>query len=132
MIGVNRVRATVVLSLKPCLLLAYAGGLDFCSRCGPALVTQFIVLFMDTSLASIIGMVDLTKVAQIVTRRDIRPFEMYSFIAVVYWICTYGMSLFSQWVERRMSPERKAPGRTLRQNLDAGPSPAVLAAGSPL
>jgi His/Glu/Gln/Arg/opine family amino acid ABC transporter permease subunit len=74
----------------------------------PSLVTQFIVLFKDTSLASIIGMMDLTKAAQTVTARELRPFEMYIFIAVVYWIFTYSMSRFSQWLEIRMSPE-KAP-----------------------
>ena len=51
----------------------------------PALVTQFIVLLKDTSLASIIGYVDLTKAAQIVNNREIRPFELYFFIALVYW-----------------------------------------------
>lgn len=74
----------------------------------PSLVTQFIVLFKDTSLASIIGMMDLTKAAQTVTARELRPFEMYLFIAVVYWVFTYSMSRFSQWLEVRMSPE-KAP-----------------------
>ena len=52
----------------------------------PALVTQFIVLLKDTSLASIIGYVDLTKAAQIVNNREIRPFELYLFIAVIYWL----------------------------------------------
>ena len=37
----------------------------------PSLVTQVIVLFKDTSLASIIGYVDLTKAAQIVNNREI-------------------------------------------------------------
>jgi len=60
----------------------------------PALVTQFIVLLKDTSLASIIGYVDLTKAAQIVNNREIRPFELYLFIAVVYWICSYTMSRY--------------------------------------
>jgi His/Glu/Gln/Arg/opine family amino acid ABC transporter permease subunit len=68
----------------------------------PALVTQFIVLFKDTSLASIIGMMDLTKAAQTVSQREIRPFEMYLFIAVLYWICTYSMSRFSLWLEARL------------------------------
>ncbi len=72
----------------------------------PSLVTQFIVLFKDTSLASIIGMMDLTKAAQTVSQRELRPFEMYLFIAVVYWVFTYSMSRFSQWLEIRMSPER--------------------------
>jgi His/Glu/Gln/Arg/opine family amino acid ABC transporter permease subunit len=69
----------------------------------PALVTQFIVLFKDTSLASIIGYVDLTKAAQIVNNREIRPFELYLFIAVVYWLCTYTMSCYARYLERRLS-----------------------------
>jgi His/Glu/Gln/Arg/opine family amino acid ABC transporter permease subunit len=67
----------------------------------PSLVTQMIVLFKDTSLASIIGYVDLTKAAQIVNNREIKPFELYLFIAVVYWICTYSMSLMARRLERR-------------------------------
>ena len=67
----------------------------------PALVTQMIVLFKDTSLASIIGYVDLTKAAQIVNNREIRPFELYLFIALVYWICTYSMSRVARRLERR-------------------------------
>ena len=67
----------------------------------PSLVTQFIVLFKDTSLASIIGYIDLTKAAQIVNNREIRPFQLYLFIAVVYWLCTYSMSVFARRLERR-------------------------------
>ena len=69
----------------------------------PALVTQMIVLFKDTSLASIIGYVDLTKAAQIVNNREIRPFELYLFIAVVYWVCTYAMSRFARRYEQRLA-----------------------------
>jgi polar amino acid transport system permease protein len=72
----------------------------------PSLVTQFIVLFKDTSLASIIGVMDLTKAAQTVSERELRPFEMYLFIAVIYWAFTYSMSRFSRWLEVRMSPEK--------------------------
>ena len=70
----------------------------------PALVTQFIVLLKDTSLASIIGYVDLTKAAQIVNNREIRPFELYLFIAVVYWLCSFGMSRYARRLERRLTP----------------------------
>src|SRR5437588_2281132 len=67
----------------------------------PSLVTQMIVLFKETSLASIIGYIDLTKAAQIVNNREIKPFELYLFIAVVYFICTYSMSLMARRLERR-------------------------------
>jgi His/Glu/Gln/Arg/opine family amino acid ABC transporter permease subunit len=66
----------------------------------PSLVTQMIVLFKDTSLASIIGYVDLTKAAQIVNNREIRPFELYLFIAMVYWLCSYAMSRYARRLER--------------------------------
>src|SRR5213595_4051521 len=69
----------------------------------PALVTQMIVLFKDTSLASIIGYVDLTKAAQIVNNREIRPFELYLFIAVVYFVFTYSMSRIAARFERRLA-----------------------------
>ncbi len=70
----------------------------------PSLVTQFIVLFKDTSLASIIGFMDLTKAAQVVNNREIRPFQLYLFIAMVYWICTYSMSRYARHLEKRLSP----------------------------
>lgn len=66
----------------------------------PALVTQFIVLLKDTSLASIIGYVDLTKAAQIVNNREIRPFELYLFIAAVYWFVNYAMSRYASHLEQ--------------------------------
>jgi polar amino acid transport system permease protein len=69
----------------------------------PALVTQFIVLLKDTSLASIIGYVDLTKAAQIVNNREIRPFELYLFIAIVYWLCSFGMSQYARALEHRLN-----------------------------
>jgi His/Glu/Gln/Arg/opine family amino acid ABC transporter permease subunit len=72
----------------------------------PALVTQFIVLLKDTSLASIIGYVDLTKAAQIVNNREIRPFELYLFIAIVYWLSSYGMSRYARYCEYRLDPSR--------------------------
>jgi His/Glu/Gln/Arg/opine family amino acid ABC transporter permease subunit len=67
----------------------------------PSLVTQMIVLFKDTSLASIIGYVDLTKAAQIVNNREIKPFQLYLFIAAVYWLCAYSMSRVARRLEAK-------------------------------
>ncbi len=70
----------------------------------PALVTRFIVLFMDTSLAYIIGFRELTRVARIIAEREFRAFEVYTFIAVVYFVCTYAMSQVARRLERRLGP----------------------------
>lgn len=79
----------------------------------PSLVTQFVILFKDTSLASIIGYMELTKAAQTVNNREFRPFELYLFIAVVYFLFAYSLSLASRALERRMSAGRRtlAPAR---------------------
>jgi His/Glu/Gln/Arg/opine family amino acid ABC transporter permease subunit len=86
----------------------------------PSLVTQFIILFKDTSLASIIGYMELTKAAQTVNQREIRPFELYIFIAVVYWICTYSMSRVSRALERRMTPDRQPRRAAARAVVASG------------
>lgn len=67
----------------------------------PSLVTRFIILFMDTSLAYIIGVRELTRVARIISEREFRAFEVFTFIAIVYFICTFAMSLVSRRVEAR-------------------------------
>ncbi|MFQ5839098.1 MAG: amino acid ABC transporter permease [Candidatus Methylomirabilales bacterium] len=75
----------------------------------PALVTRFIILFMDTSLAYIIGYRELTRAAKIIAEREFRVFEVYTFIAVVYFICTYSISLVSRRLEARSPVSRGIP-----------------------
>jgi His/Glu/Gln/Arg/opine family amino acid ABC transporter permease subunit len=100
----GQVEAATALGLSPTKTMTYVVLPQALMNMVPSLVTQMIVLFKDTSLASIIGYVDLTKAAQIVNNREIRPFELYLFIAVVYWIFTYSMSRMARRLERRPSP----------------------------
>jgi His/Glu/Gln/Arg/opine family amino acid ABC transporter permease subunit len=97
----GQVEAATALGMTATKTMAYVVLPQALKNMVPSLVTQTIVLFKDTSLASIIGYVDLTKAAQIVNNREIRPFELYLFIAVVYWICTYSMSVMARRLERR-------------------------------
>ena len=97
----GQVEAATALGLTAGKTMAYVILPQALRNMVPSLVTQMIVLFKDTSLASIIGYVDLTKAAQIVNNREIRPFELYLFIAVVYFVCTYSMSLLARRLERR-------------------------------
>ncbi len=99
----GQVEAATALGLTATKTMAYVVLPQALKNMVPSLVTQMIVLFKDTSLASIIGYVDLTKAAQIVNNREIRPFELYLFIAVVYWVCTYSMSVFARRWERRIA-----------------------------
>lgn len=68
----------------------------------PAIVGQFISLFKDTSLVSIIGLIDLLGVAKSITaNREWLGLqaEVYLFAAVIYFIFSYSMSYVSTEVE---------------------------------
>ena len=97
----GQVEAATALGLTATKTMTYVVLPQALRNMVPSLVTQMIVLFKDTSLASIIGYVDLTKAAQIVNNREIKPFQLYLFIAIVYWICTYSMSRVAQRLEHR-------------------------------
>ncbi len=97
----GQVEAATALGMTATKTMAHVVLPQALKNMAPSLVTQMIVLFKDTSLASIIGYVDLTKAAQIVNNREIKPFQLYLFIAVVYWICTYSMSVMARRLERR-------------------------------
>ncbi|MGE4423043.1 MAG: amino acid ABC transporter permease [Pseudodesulfovibrio sp.] len=72
----------------------------------PALVGMFIADFKDTSLAYIIGVMELTRAAYAVNNRImVHPFEIYTTVAVLYFVFSYFMSLYAKRLERRLSPE---------------------------
>jgi His/Glu/Gln/Arg/opine family amino acid ABC transporter permease subunit len=96
----GQVEAATALGMTATKTMAYVVLPQALKNMVPSLVTQMIVLFKDTSLASIIGYVDLTKAAQIVNNREIRPFELYLFIAVVYWVFTFSMSRMARRLEQ--------------------------------
>jgi His/Glu/Gln/Arg/opine family amino acid ABC transporter permease subunit len=100
----GQVEAATALGMTATKTMAYVILPQALRNMVPSLVTQMIVLFKDTSLASIIGYVDLTKAAQIVNNREIKPFELYLFIAVVYWIFAYSMSRLAGRLEHRRAP----------------------------
>ena len=72
----------------------------------PAIVGQFIGLFKDTSLVYIISMLDIVEIGRTVIRGNVEfqdnARELYVFLAIVFWIFTYGMSYVSGRVEQHL------------------------------
>ncbi len=73
----------------------------------PALVGQFISLFKDTSLVSIIGLFELLRVSRAVTSQGAFAgqgllAETLVFASLIYWVFTYTMSRESQRLEKRL------------------------------
>ena len=72
----------------------------------PAIVGQFIGLFKDTSLVYIIGMLDILRIGLDFVNGNIEfrdnKGEVIIFVALVFWIFTYGMSYVSARIERHL------------------------------
>ncbi|MBW4616526.1 MAG: amino acid ABC transporter permease [Desmonostoc vinosum HA7617-LM4] len=72
----------------------------------PAIVGQFIGLFKDTSLLSLVGLVELTGIARSILAQPQfigRYAEVYLFVGLIYWVFCYSMSLASRRLERQLS-----------------------------
>lgn len=54
------------------------------SRMKPALCAQFVTLVKDTSLASAIGLIELTRASEIVYENSSNEFQILLFVALVY------------------------------------------------
>ena len=58
----------------------------------PLLLMQVIILFQDTSLVYVVGATDLLGAASKVANRDNTLVEMYSAVAVIYFVISYALS----------------------------------------
>jgi general L-amino acid transport system permease protein len=69
----------------------------------PAIVGQFIALFMDTTLAIIVGLLELLAVGKAVLETTVEwkllNMEVYVFVAALFWIFNYSMSYASRRLE---------------------------------
>lgn len=66
----------------------------------PVLLTQSIILFQDVSLVYVLSITDFVGAASKVAQRDGRMVEMYLFVAVVYFLMSFGLSLLVRRQER--------------------------------
>ena len=79
----------------------------------PATVGQFITLLQDTTLLSLIGLLDLLGTARTVMANPAflgRNAEVYLVLAVLFWCCCAALGLGSRALETRLNPNL-APSR---------------------
>ena len=77
----------------------------------PGIMNNFISTFKDTSLVSIVSLYELTGAMGMAmnSEADWRPFhiEGYLFIALIYFVFCYLMSLYSQWIEAQVNKSKQ-------------------------
>jgi glutamate/aspartate transport system permease protein len=69
----------------------------------PVLLTQTIILFQDVSLVYVLSIPDFVGAASKVAQRDGRLVEMYSFVAVVYFVLCFALSSMVRYVQHRVA-----------------------------
>jgi glutamate/aspartate transport system permease protein len=69
----------------------------------PVLLTQTIILFQDTSLVYVISATDFLGAAVKIANRDYRLVEMYTFVAVVYFVISFGLSTLVRQLQGRIA-----------------------------
>lgn len=72
----------------------------------PPMTNEFITLIKDSSLVSAIGIWELTLVGKELNAKYFEPFQVFIFIAIVYFIMTYATSK----IMRRVEEKFKIPG----------------------
>jgi polar amino acid transport system permease protein/polar amino acid transport system substrate-binding protein len=68
----------------------------------PAVTNDFIALFKDSSIVSVIAMVELTKTYGILAATTLRYFELGLVVAILYFGMSYPLSILARRIERRM------------------------------
>jgi polar amino acid transport system substrate-binding protein len=69
----------------------------------PAMTNDFIALFKDSSIVSVIAMVELTKTYSILAATTLRYFELGLIVAVLYFGMSYPLSILAKRLEKKLT-----------------------------
>ncbi len=101
----GQVEAAKALGLNPVYTLGFIVLPQAIRAVIPSIVGQFISLFKDTSLLAIVGLVDLLGIAEKIVKGNQKFVghyqEAYVFIALIFWVICYSMSLVSRRLESK-------------------------------
>ncbi|HEU0215017.1 MAG TPA: amino acid ABC transporter permease [Stellaceae bacterium] len=83
----------------------------------PPFMNQSIIQLKNTSLVSTIAVADLLYQGQMITAATYRPLEVYTMIAVLYFIVLFPLTLGAQEIERRLARKDLTPAARRRNWL---------------
>ena len=72
----------------------------------PPTVGFMVQIVKNTSLASVVGFVELARAGQIVNNSTFEPFVIFCIVAAIYFAMCYPLSLASRFLERRANAGR--------------------------
>lgn len=79
----------------------------------PATVGFLVQLIKSTSVASIIGFVELTRAGQLMTNVTFQPLVVYPVVALLYFLICWPLSMIGLRLERKQTDRAKGNSRPL-------------------
>lgn len=71
--------------------------------CIPSVVNQWCITIKDTSIISVIGLAELTKMGQTIIARTFRSFEVWIMVGVMYFVVIWLLTVLARIVEKKVS-----------------------------
>lgn len=68
----------------------------------PALANDFVAMVKDSSLVSVLGVMDVTQLGKVTAAGNFRYFETYNVVALIYLTMTIGLSLALRRLEAKL------------------------------
>jgi polar amino acid transport system permease protein len=62
-----------------------------------------VQIVKNTSLASAVSFVDLTRAGQLINNSTFQPFITFTVVAIIYFLLCYPLSVLSHRLEKRMA-----------------------------
>lgn len=95
----------------------------------PALISQLVVIFKDTSLGLVIQYVEAVRFVGIAIQELHNPLQLYLTVGAIFILINYGLSRLAVWTERRLT-HRGQLGATVPRATAAMPNGTTLAGTS--
>lgn len=69
----------------------------------PSFINQFIITLKDTSILSIIGIIELTQTGKIIIARNMEGFKIWTMVALIYLVIITALTWLSNWMQKKVS-----------------------------
>ena len=98
--------AARALGLRPWTMMRQVILPQAIRRMIPPFVNQSITQLKNTSLVSTIAVPDLLYNGSLITADTYRPLEVYTVVAVIYFVLLFPSTMLAQWYEKRLQTDR--------------------------
>ncbi|MCP1101831.1 polar amino acid transport system permease protein [Aequitasia blattaphilus] len=69
----------------------------------PSFMNGFSSIIKETSIVSVLPLIELTKLGNQIYARTYHPFEIYISLGIIYFLLTYFFTLLAKLIEKRMA-----------------------------